>query len=165
MVWCITSNATIESSEKNEDIGHGSSDEISSLPSSSSGSESDGLSNHQEQVFDQILLGKMKLEGKKKTGTTRGTNGYTSEYILLYLQLCWAGVASENKSAATGDKPDGESMKKYTFNIAIFSAKEASKDLKMWTGKNTYMILNLPFDAQRAQLLIWIEKTLQSTPL
>ena len=165
MVQCITRNATIKSSNKNEDIGHSSSDEISFLSSSSSGSKNNGLSNHVEQVFDQILLGKTKLEVNKKAGTTRGTNGNTSGYILLYLQLCWAGVASENKSTATGDKPDGESMKKYTFNIAIFSAKEASKDLKKWTRENTYMILNLPFDVWRAQLLIWIKKTLNPRKL
>ena len=38
----------------------------------------------------------------------------------------------------------------------MFSAKEASKDLKNQTGKNTYMVLNsnLPFDNWRAQLLV-----------
>jgi len=43
-------------------------------------------------------------------------------------------------------------MKKYTFNISMFSEKEALKDLKKCTGKNTYMVLNsnLPFNTWRA---------------
>ena len=85
MVWCITSNVTIESLDENEDTGHGSSDEISSLSSSSSGSKNDSPSGHLVQVIDQILLGKTKSKGKKKTGTTRGNNRNTSEYIPLYL--------------------------------------------------------------------------------
>ena len=49
----------------------------------------------------------------------------------------------------------------------MFSAKEALKDLKKWTGKNTYMVLNsnLPFDTWRAQLLIRIENTLKPRKL
>lgn len=49
----------------------------------------------------------------------------------------------------------------------MFSAKEASKDLKKRTGKNAYMVLNsnLPFDTWRAQLLVRIEKTLKPRKL
>jgi len=49
----------------------------------------------------------------------------------------------------------------------MFSAKEASKDLKKCPGKNTYMVLNrnLPFDTWRAQLLIQVEKTLKPSKL
>jgi len=81
MVRCITSNAIIESSDEKEGAGHGGSSEISSLSSSSSsGSENDSPSNHLE-VFHQILSGKTKMKVKKKPGTTRGTNGNTSEYV------------------------------------------------------------------------------------
>ena len=136
MVKHITSNAIVDSSDENEGTGHGGSGEISALSSSSSsGSENDGPSNHLEEVFDQILSGKMKSKGKKKTGATRGTNGNTSKYA--------------------------------PFNIVMFAAKEASKDLKKQTGKNTYMVLNsnLPFDPWRAQLLVRIENTLKPRKL
>ena len=91
MVKHITSNAIVDSSNENEGAGHGGSGEISALSSSSSsGSENDGPSNRLEEVFDQILSGKMKSKGKKKTGATRGTNGNTSKYAPLSLTcLSW----------------------------------------------------------------------------
>ena len=62
---------------------------------------------------------------------------------------------------------DSEFSKKFTFNIAMFPAKERSKDLKKRTGKNTYMILhnNEPFDTWNAQLLVKIDNTLNPSKL
>lgn len=62
---------------------------------------------------------------------------------------------------------DSEFSKKFTFNIAMFPAKERSKDLKKRTGKNTYMILNNnePFDTWNAQLLVKIDNTLNPSKL
>lgn len=76
-------------------------------------------------------------------------------------------VASENNLPPTGDELDDESAKKFTFNIAMFSAKEASKDLKKRAGKNAYMVLhnNEPFDTWNAQLLVKIEKMLNPSKL
>jgi hypothetical protein len=73
----------------------------------------------------------------------------------------------ENKPPATGDGMDSESARNFTFNIAMFPAKEHSKDLKKRIGKNTYMDLNNnePFDTWRAQLLVRIEKTLNPRKL
>ena len=91
MVKHITSNTIVNSSDENEGAGHGGSGEISALSSSSSsGSENDSPSNHLEEVFDQILSGKTKSKGKKKTGATRGTNRNTSKYVPLSLtSLSW----------------------------------------------------------------------------
>ena len=102
----------------------------------------------------------------KKTGTTKGTKRDTSEYVPRYMQL-FSAIASENKPSATGDGLNGESTRKFTFNIIMFSAKEASKDLKKWTGKNTYMVLNSnePFDTWRAQLIVQVKKTLKPSKL
>jgi len=84
----------------------------------------------------------------------------------MYMCL-FSTVASENNHPATGDELDDESAKKLTFNIAMFSAKEGSKDLKKRAGKNAYMVLNnnAPFDTWRAQLLVRIEKTLMPSKL
>jgi hypothetical protein len=62
---------------------------------------------------------------------------------------------------------DSDSAKKFTYNIAMFLAKERSKDLKKRTGKNTYMIVNNnePFDTWNAQLLVKIDKTLNPSKL
>lgn len=84
----------------------------------------------------------------------------------MYMRF-FSTVASENNLPATGDEMDGESAKKFTFNIAMFSAKEGLKDLKKRAGKNAYMVLNNnePFDTWRAQLLVRIKKTLMPSKL
>jgi hypothetical protein len=49
-----------------------------------------------------------------------------------------------------------------TYNLAIFSASEHTKELKKRNGKNTFMKLdnNKPFDTWKAQLLVRINKIL-----
>jgi len=48
-----------------------------------------------------------------------------------------------------------------TYNLALFSASEQTKELKKRTSKNTFMKLSSdePFDTWKAQLLVRIEKT------
>lgn len=174
MVRRITSNATIESSDENESAAHGDDDARGSgslTSSSSSDSENDGgfLGRAINDIIQGTLRKTMSKGKEKKARNAGGTNlkPSASECLPSMYMLPFSTVVSRNNLPATGDEQDGESAKKFTFNIAMFSAKEQSKDLKKRAGKNTYMVLdnNEPFDTWKAQLLVRIEKTLMPSTL
>ena len=115
------------------------------------------------QALDKILMKEKGKAKQKQTGHARqGTSGYFPAYINAF-----STFALEKKPLANGDEMDSELAKKLTFNIALFSVKERSKDFKKKTGKNMYMVLdsNEPFNTWRAQLLVRIEKTLNPSKL
>jgi hypothetical protein len=79
------------------------------------------------------------------------------------LHICTSShLLPENKPPAPVDGMVSESVRKFMFNLAMFSMKECSKDLKKRINKKMYMDLNNnePFDTWRAQLLVRIKKTL-----
>src|ERR1700678_1419580 len=161
----ITSNATVDSSDESDGTGTPGlgDDEVSGSSATTilpvtSGSDDDG--GPLGQAIDKILTGKTKKKGKGKAKQPESECSHS-----IYAHLC------SNFSCCVAENPenemDGEFAKKITFNIAMFSAKEHSKDLKKRTGKNTYMVLNdnEPFDTWSAQLLVKINKTLNPSKL
>ncbi|KIJ96384.1 hypothetical protein K443DRAFT_10667 [Laccaria amethystina LaAM-08-1] len=146
MVRHITSKATVESSDEDEgtglidDEGTGlvdDEDSNSSVLSSSSDRRNDD--SPLIQAIDKILTGKSKSKGKGKEKKTQNTQGTEQD--------------ARNKPPAPEDGMDSESARKFMFNIAMFSTKERSKDLKKQIGKNTYMDLNNePFDTWSSSL-------------
>ncbi|KIJ93076.1 hypothetical protein K443DRAFT_125727 [Laccaria amethystina LaAM-08-1] len=111
-----------------------------------------------DTLFDQII----------GTPTTKGKSKAKSKPRKLH-----GGATQTAKANATSkvrdviDLNDEENATKkalalVTYNLAIFSASEHTKELKKWNGKNTFMKLdnNKPFDTWKAQLLVRINKIL-----
>ena len=104
------------------------------------------------QAVDKFLTRKKAKGIQKQTGQAKQAKSGCFPHIYG----CFINHSPENKPLATGDKMDSEFAKKFTYNIAIFSEKECSKDFKKKTGKNTYMVLNNnePFNTWKAQIIV-----------
>lgn len=95
MVCHITSNAVVESSDKNEGTGLGDNDDAGVSGSLTSSSSSDGKNDGGPlgQAIDGILLGKTKVKGKgKKAHNAGGTKPSASECVpyvyALFFNCC-----------------------------------------------------------------------------
>jgi hypothetical protein len=169
MVRHITSKAMIDSSDSDENDDSAArlvdEDELSDSDSSSESSETSegGEGGLLANTIDKILVEKPKTKGKQKQKAGAESECLPRAWACIYAANIICTIATET----TGNEMDSEFAKKFTFNIAMFPAKERSKDLKKRTDKNTYMTLNNnePFDTWNAQLLVKIDKTLNPSKL